>query len=227
MKNKKRCILIADDEPRMLRALKDFFIANNFNVLTAVNGAEVLDLYYDTNSKIDIILLDVMMPIIDGMTVLENLRKNATLVPIIMLTAKSEEKNQLTAFGGGADDYITKPFSTSLLLARIEAVLRRFGKGSEPFISLDRLTIDVNNHKVWLDGDEIELTRREYDLLYYMVINKNVILSREQLLNSVWGYDFEGGQRTVDTHIRQLRAKLPGFADCIQTVHCRGYKLEV
>ncbi len=227
MLDNKRCILIVDDEIKMVRALKDFFKANGFYVLEAYDGGEALDIYYEYNTKIDIMILDVMMPVQDGFSVLKELRDNVCLVPIVMLTARGEEYDQLKGFRCGADDYIQKPFSPSLLLARVNAVLRRFGKASSDEIIAGELTINTSKRTVCLSKKEIELTRREYELLLYLVVNKSITFSREQLLNNVWGYDFEGSIRTVDTHIKQLRIKLGTCADYIKTIHCVGYQFEV
>lgn len=223
----KRCILIADDEPKMVRALRDFFNANGFCVLEAENGIKAFDLFYEYANKIDVILLDVMMPEQDGLTTLKAIRKESSFVPVILLTAKGEEYDQLSGFSNGADDYITKPFSPSLLMARVEAVLRRFGKDSRKDIVAGEISINAITRTVCLSGEELDLTRREYDLLYYLMVNRSLTFSREQLLNNVWGYDFEGGCRTVDTHIRQLRSKLGNCSDYIKTVHCIGYQFEV
>lgn len=223
----KRCILIADDESKMIRALRDFFNANGFCVLKAENGMDAFDLFLEHANEIDIILLDVMMPKQDGLATLKAIRDTSSLIPVILLTAKGEEYDQLAGFSVGADDYVTKPFSPSLLMARVEAVLRRFGKGSQNDIVAGQLFINATNRTAYLSGKELDLTRREYDLLYYLVINRSLTFSREQLLNNVWGYDFEGGYRTVDTHIRQLRSKLGRYADYIKTIHCVGYQFEV
>ena len=227
MIDNKRCILIADDEPKMVRALRDFFRANGFFVLEAKNGIEAFDVFCAHTNEIDIILLDVMMPEQDGSTTLKEIRGAFSLIPVILLTAKGEEYDQLSGFSSGADDYITKPFSPSLLMARVEAVLRRFGKDAQKDIVAGELTVNAMTRTVYLSGKELDLTRREYDLLYYLIVNRSLTFSREQLLNNVWGYDSEGGYRTVDTHIRQLRNKLGECADYIKTVHCVGYQFEV
>jgi len=227
MKNNKRCMLIADDEPKMVKALKDYFKANGFIVLEAYNGGEALDVYYDNAMDIDILLIDIMMPVKDGMAVLKEIRENSSFVPVILISAKGEVYDQLSGFSTGADDYVTKPFSPALLLARVEAVLKRYGKTSQPDIMLGDLAINTVNHTVILEGEILGLTRREYDLLYFFVTNRSMVFSREQLLYNVWGYDFDGGNRTVDTHIRQLRTKLGKYADCIRTIHCVGYQFEV
>ena len=227
MIDNKRCVLISDDEPKMVRALRDFFKATGFCVLEAKDGIEAFDVFCENSNLIDVVLLDVMMPRQDGLTTLKQIRESASLTPVILLTAKGEEYDQLNGFSYGADDYITKPFSPSLLLARVEAVLRRFGKDTQNDIKAGELSIKAATRTVCLSNEVLELTRREYDLLYYLLINRNLTFSREQLLNSVWGYDFEGGLRTVDTHIRQLRTKLGKCADYIKSVHCIGYRFEV
>ena len=226
MVENKRCILIADDEPKMVQALRDFF-ANSFCVLEAKDGIEALDVFCENSNIIDIIHLDVMMPRQDGLTTLKQMRESSSLTPVILLTAKGEGYDQLSGFSCGADDYIPKPFSLSLLMARVEAVLRRFGKDTRNDIVAGLLFINATTRTVYLSGKELELTRREYDLLYYLMVNRKLTFSREQLLNNVWGYDFEGGNRTVDTHIRQLRNKLGNCADYIKTIHCVGYQFEV
>jgi DNA-binding response OmpR family regulator len=223
--DKNGCILIADDEVRIVKALKDFLEINNFDVLFAYNGQSAIDVYYKNNNKIDMILLDVMMPIKDGYQVLQEIRENST-VPIIMLTAKSEEYNELLGFNCGADDYIAKPFLPSLLLARVQAVMKRTVKKKDNIV-LGNLNIDINKRQVSSNNNIIELTPREFDLLLYLVENREKPLTREQILNCVWGYDFMGDIRTVDTHIKQLRAKLGLCGKYIHTIHTIGYSFEV
>ncbi len=223
----KRCILIADDEKRMVRAVKDFLTAQNFHILEAYDGEEALNVYFQHNQIIDLILLDVMMPVYNGMEVLKKLRDESCMTPIIMLTARGEEYDQVAAFKNGADDYITKPFSPTLLLLRIEAMLKRVGKGLYEEISCGPITVNATLRNVFCDKILLELTKREFDLILFFVSNKNMIFTREQLLDSVWGYGFEGDSRTVDTHIKQLRIKLGEHSSMIKTVHRVGYKLEV
>ena len=170
MIDNKRCILIADDEPKMVRALRDFFRASGFCVLEAKNGIEAFDVFCAHTNEIDIILLDVMMPEQDGLTTLKEIRGASSLIPVILLTAKGEEYDQLSGFSSGADDYITKPFSPSLLMARVEAVLRRFGKDAQKDIVAGELTVNAMTRTVYLSGKELDLTRREYDLLYYLIV---------------------------------------------------------
>ena len=223
----KRCILIADDEPKMVRALKDLFSARNFFVIEAYDGSEALEKFSLSDSKADIVLLDVMMPEMSGFEVAMKIRNSGSLVPIIMLTARGEEYDQLQGFNSGADDYISKPFSPSVLLARVEALLRRVGKSAADEINAGALCIKSSSHTAYVNGEEINLTRREFDLLYFLAVNKHLIFTREQLLDNVWGFDYEGSPRTVDTHIKQLRIKLCECAPYIKTVHCVGYQFEV
>ena len=226
MFEKKHCILIADDEQKMVRALTDLFSAKGYRVIPAYDGEEALDKYLEHSTEIDLLLLDVMMPKLDGFEVVREIRDTQSLVPIIMLTARGEEYDQLKGFSYGADDYISKPFSPLVLLARVESVLRRVGKDVQSQITVGKLSVDSSNRRAFVDGEEIELTRREYDLLFFLVTNKSIIFTREQLLNNVWGFDYEGSLRTVDTHIKQLRMKLGEAGEYIKTVHCIGYQFE-
>lgn len=227
MVDNKRCILIVDDEVRMVRGLKDFLMANQFHILEAYDGEEALSVYYNYSSQIDLILLDVMMPKYDGFEVLADLRDNGSMVPVVMLTARGEEYDQLQGFRQGADDYMTKPFSPSLLLAHIESILRRMGKDEVTEIAEVGIKLNPVKRFCSADGKRLELTKREFDLLYFLILNKGLTFTREQILNSVWGYEFEGNIRTVDTHVKQLRVKLRGKAGYIQTVHKVGYRFEV
>ncbi len=221
----KICILLVDDEERIVRALSDYFKANGFAVLKVFDGEAALDTYYKNNSKIDLIILDVMMPKLSGFEVLRELRENSQNVPVIMLTARSEEYDQISGLDCGADDYIPKPVSPSLLLARVQAVLRRSGKTADDKLRFGDIIIDRGMHTVVDCGSAIELTKREFDLLCYFIANERITLSREKLLNNVWGYEYEGDERTVDTHVKQLRAKLKS-GDYIKTVYKVGYKFE-
>jgi DNA-binding response OmpR family regulator len=223
MYNNKLCILVADDEVRIIKALKDFFSANGFHVLEATDGGKATDVFYEHNTVIDLILLDIMMPVMDGYAVLKEIRETS-LTPIIMLTAKGEEYDQIKGFQYGADDYITKPFSPSLLLARVEAVLKRSGKSASDDIVAGNLRMNILKRSVIIDGAQVDMTPKEFDLLHYLILNKSMALSREQILNAVWGYDFEGDDRTVDTHIKQLRGKMGESAGLIRTVHKVGYQ---
>ncbi len=227
MKNEKRCILIVDDEQKMVRALKDLLRANGFDVLEAYDGEEALSIYYEHNSIIDLILLDVMLPKLDGFAVLNDIRTNFSLTPVIMLTARDAEYDQLKGLQCGADDYITKNFSPTILLARIETVLRRVGKGISGETQQGDIVINTISHTAFCAGHEIILTRREFELLHFLMLHPSQTLTREQLLNSVWGYNFTGEIRTVDTHIKQLRIKLNSTQTLIKTVHGVGYKFEL
>ncbi|KGK89100.1 hypothetical protein DP73_11035 [Desulfosporosinus sp. HMP52] len=226
MLDNKICLLVADDDMRMRRAIKDLLQSNKYFVFEADNGQNTLDIFYANSGSIDLILLDVMMPQKDGFSVLTEIRESS-LTPIIMLTAKEAECDQLKGLTNGADDYITKPFSSSLLIARIETVLRRTGKFQIQPIVFANLTIDTAKRAVYVKDNIICLTQREYDLLLHFAVHANMTLSREQLLNSVWNYIYEGDGRTVDTHVKQLRAKLTESCPYIKTVHGVGYRFEV
>ena len=223
----KRCVLIADDETRILRALRDLLSANGFFVLTAEDGRQALERFEEYGQSIDLVLLDVMMPGLDGFQVLEQLRALSPGTPVIMLTARGGEYDQLQGFAQGADDYISKPFSTSLLLARMEAVLRRAGREKVDTLTAGAVSITPDQRRVEVDGRGVELTPREFALLYYFMRNQGIILSRGQLLDRVWGFDFDGDERTVDTHVKNLRLKLGQRADYLQTVYRMGYRFEV
>ncbi len=217
-------ILIAEDESRIRRMLKDFLTSCNYKVVEAEDGRQALELFYANNNHLDMILLDVMMPHMDGFEVLAAVRE-VSLIPVIMLTAKSQEYDQLNGFKQGADDYITKPFSPVILLAHIEAVLKRCRNKAEEVKQFGEIAIDKTGMLVKVSGKAIYLTPKEYDLLIYMTDNCNTVLSREQILNDVWNYDYIGDGRTVDTHVKQLRSKLG--TENIQTIHGRGYRFGV
>ena len=225
MYKEKRCILIADDEKKIVRALKDFLRINDFYTLEATDGRAALDVFYNNSTKIDLILLDVMMPYLDGFSVLEEIRQTS-LVPVIMLTAKGEEYDQLQGFKTGADDYIPKPFSFSLLLARIESLLKRTGKAGSQDLIYGKIEINIQKRNVTLDNLPMDLTPKEFDLLYYFMLNQGITLSRQQLLYGVWGYLFEGDARTVDTHVKQLRHRLKDCSHYIKTIYKVGYRFE-
>lgn len=222
----KRCVLVADSDKRMVNALKEFFGANGFVVYDAYGKDEALKKYYEKSAEIDMLLLDVKTPEPDGFAVLRELRDDYCLVPVIMLIESGKEYEELKGFRCGADDFIAKPISPSVMLAKVEAVLKRFGKAPSGKLKAGAFTIDTDKKTVKMDGKLLKLTRREYDLLLFLAANADVAYSREQLLDSVWGYDFEGGIRTVDTHIKQLRSKLGEHAKCLKTVHCMGYKFD-
>lgn len=225
MLNDKPCILIVDDEVKIVRALGDYFKANRFEIVKAYDGEEAINIYYENINSVDIIILDVMMPKLNGFDVLKALREDGQLVPIIMLTAKSEEYDQIKGLTFGADDYIPKPISPTLLLARTEAVLRRAGKVHANDIVSGEITLSQSNRSVTDCGKLIDLTKKEFDLLCYLMQNSKITLSRDRILDYVWGYDYEGDTRTVDTHIKQLRAKLES-GERIKTVYKVGYKFE-
>lgn len=218
-------ILVVDDEERMQKLLKDFLKMKDYEVLLAGNGEEAIDLFFKEKS-IALIILDVMMPRMDGWTALKTIREHSK-VPVIMLTARSEENDELKGFDYGADEYISKPFSPKILVARVEALLRRSGVQKEELLEVGGIVIDEAAHSVTVDGKPIELSFKEYELLQYFVENKGIALSREKILNNVWNYDYFGDARTIDTHVKKLRAKLMDKGDYIKTVWGMGYKFEV
>ena len=218
-------ILVVDDEERMQKLLKDFLKMKDYEVLLAGNGEEAIDLFFKEKS-IALIILDVMMPKMDGWTVLKTIREHSK-VPVIMLTARSEENDELKGFDYGADEYISKPFSPKILVARVEALLRRSGVQKEDIMEVGGIVIDEAAHSVSVDGKPVQLSFKEYELLQYFVENKGIALSREKILNNVWNYDYFGDARTIDTHVKKLRAKLMDKGDYIKTVWGMGYKFEV
>lgn len=219
-------ILVVDDESRMRKLVRDFLVKQNFEVLEAENGEEALDKFY-ADKEIALIILDVMMPKINGWDVCKEIRETSK-VPIIMLTAKGEESDELLGFDIGADEYISKPFSPKILVARVEAILRRTGKkGEEGILEIGGITIDRLAHQVTVDGKELELSYKEFELLTYFVENKGIALSREKILNHVWNYDYFGDARTIDTHVKKLRSKLGDRGEYIKTIWGMGYKFEV
>ncbi|MDP4142892.1 MAG: response regulator transcription factor [Bacillota bacterium] len=220
-----KTILIADDEPRIRKLVKDFLKRDGYEVVEAVDGKEALDIFFD-NDKFDLIILDVMMPGYDGWAVCREIRKNSK-VPIIMLTARGEESDELFGFELGADEYISKPFSPLILTARVQALLRRMENISDDIKDFHGLSIDNVKHVVSINGERIDLSPKEYELLDYLVTNEGIALSREQILNAVWEFDYFGDSRTVDTHIKRLRSKLGEKGDLIQTVRGLGYRFEV
>lgn len=222
----KKVILVVDDEPRIVRVLSDYLRASGYEIFEAFDGEEALDVFSAHNTEIDLILLDVMMPKMDGTEVLEELRKTS-LVPVIFLTAKGAEYDQIRGFQTGADDYIVKPFSQSVLVLRIEAIMNRLGKSDERLLEVGILSLNQTSRCVKLGDKSLELTRREFDLLAFFMLHGGQILSREQLLNGVWGYEFTGELRTVDTHVKQLRSKLGKEAPQVKTVFGVGYRLDV
>ena len=219
-------ILVVDDESRMRKLVKDFLQKNNYEVLEAGDGSEALDIFFEQND-IALIILDVMMPKMDGWQVCREIR-NYSKVPIIMLTAKGDEKDELQGFDLGVDEYISKPFSPKILVARVEAILRRAGKAaSGDVMEAGGIHLDQAAHMVTIDGQNVELSYKEFELLTYFMENKGIALSREKILNSVWNYDYFGDARTIDTHVKKLRSKLGVKGDMIKTIWGMGYKFEV
>ena len=219
-------ILVVDDESRMRKLLKDFLVKKNFEVVEAANGEEALDLFY-SDKNISLIILDVMMPKMDGWEVCREIRKNSK-VPIIMLTARGDERDELLGFELGVDEYISKPFSPKILVARVEAILRRTSQSSmEDVLSAGGIVLDKAAHQVTVDGNVVELSFKEFELLSYFMENQGIALSREKILNSVWNYDYFGDARTIDTHVKKLRNKLGDKGEYIKTVWGMGYKFEV
>jgi len=226
IETKSKTILMADDEALIRKLVKDFLKREGFILLEASDGKEAMDIFNANTDKIDLVILDVMMPIYDGWSVCRQIRKTSK-VPIIMLTAKSEEPDEILGFNLGADEYISKPFSPNILMARVKAILRRIPDSNEKVMELNNIAIDSNAHVVTVDNIAVDLSPTEYDLLLYLVKNKGIALSREQILNGVWDYDYFGDSRAVDTNIKRLRAKLGEQGELIQTVRGLGYKLEV
>lgn len=219
-------VMVVDDESRMRKLVKDFLVKKGFDVIEAENGEEAVDRFFETKD-IALIVLDVMMPKMDGWEVCREIRKMSQ-VPIIMLTAKSDEKDELLGFELGVDEYITKPFSPKILVARIEAILRRSNViGPEDMIEVGGIRLNKAAHEVTIDGRPVELSFKEFELLTYFVTNQGVALSRERILNNVWNYDYFGDARTIDTHVKKLRSKLGEKGNYIKTIWGMGYKFEV
>jgi len=219
-------ILVVDDEMRMRKLVGDFLKKNGYQVIEAADGSEALDIFFE-QQDIALIILDVMMPKMDGWQVCKELRTYSK-VPIIMLTAKSEERDELLGFELGVDEYITKPFSPKILVARVEAILRRVGAGStEDILEAGGIVVDRAAHSVTIDGTTVDLSYKEFELLVFFMENIGMALSREKILNSVWNYDYYGDARTIDTHVKKLRSKMGSKGDLIKTVWGLGYKLEV
>ena len=219
-------ILVVDDESRMRKLVKDFLTKKNFQVLEAGNGEEAMDIFYE-EKDIALIILDVMMPKMDGWEVCREIRKNSK-VPIIMLTARSDERDELLGFDLGVDEYISKPFSPKILVARVEAILRRTGQSNpDDVLSAGGIVIDKAAHQATVDGNPMDLSFKEFELLTYFLENEGIALSREKILNSVWNYDYFGDARTIDTHVKKLRSKMGDKGEYIKTVWGMGYKFEV
>lgn len=219
-------ILVVDDEARMRKLVKDFLIKKQYQVIEAGNGEEAIDLFFN-DKDISLVILDVMMPKIDGWEVCREIRKFSK-VPIVMLTAKGEENDELKGFELGVDEYISKPFSPKILVARVDAILRRTNKiDADQIISAGEIEINKAAHIVKVCGKDIELSFKEFELLSYFIENKGIALSRENILNNVWNYDYFGDARTIDTHVKKLRSKLGDCGEYIKTVWGMGYKFEV
>ena len=219
-------ILVVDDESRMRKLVRDFLVKQNYDVLEAGDGEEAVDIFF-REKDIALIILDVMMPKMDGWQVCREIRAYSK-VPIIMLTAKSDERDELQGFDLGVDEYITKPFSPKILVARVEAILRRSNLlTSEDIISAGGIELNKSAHQVKIDGKDIELSFKEFELLAYFMENQGIALSREKILNNVWNYDYFGDARTIDTHVKKLRSKIGDKGEYIKTVWGMGYKFEV
>ena len=219
-------VLIVDDEARMRKLIKDLKKKKGFNILEAADGEEALKVFTENENKISLILLDVMMPKLDGWSVLRQIRQTSK-VPIIMLTARGEEQDELFGFELGVDEYISKPFSPKILVARVEAILKRTNMQEKELKDIGGIIIDSEGRTVTVDGKQIEMSLREYELLKYLVDNANIALSRDKILNNVWNYDYYGDSRTIDSHIKKIRHKLGKKGKYIQTIRGIGYKFEV
>ncbi len=219
-------VMVVDDEARMRKLVRDFLVRNDFDVVEAADGQEAVDKFYE-QKDIALIILDVMMPKMDGWEVVREIRKTSK-VPIIMLTARSEERDELLGFELGVDDYISKPFSPKTLVARVEAILRRTNTITpEDILKAGAIEINKAAHEVKIDGKNVDLSYKEFELLSYFIENQGIALSREKILNSVWNYDYFGDARTIDTHVKKLRSKMGEHGDYIKTIWGMGYKFEV
>ena len=217
--------MVVDDESRMRKLVKDFLQREGYSVLEAGDGMEAMDIFYE--QKIDLVILDVMMPRMDGWQTCREIRRDST-VPIIMLTARSEERDELQGFELGVDEYISKPFSPKILVARVGALLKRiYGTDAEEKIEAGGIELDKAAHQVQVDGKSIDLSYKEFELLTYFLENQGIALSREKILNNVWNYDYFGDARTIDTHVKKLRNKLGDKGNYIKTIWGMGYKFEV
>lgn len=221
----KRRILVVDDESRMRKLVRDFLVKSHYEVLEAEDGEQAVEIFF-REKEIALVVLDVMMPKMDGWQVCREIREYSQ-VPIIMLTARGDEQDELQGFQLGVDEYIAKPFSPKILVARIEAILRRTQSAqSEGPLECGGIAIDKSAHQVWIDGQPVDLSYKEFELLSYFVENKGIALSREKILNNVWNYDYFGDARTIDTHVKKLRSKMGEKGDMIKTIWGMGYKLD-
>lgn len=219
-------ILIVDDEVRMRKLIKDFLTKNDYKTLEAGDGEEAIEVFEENKNKISLILLDVMMPKLDGWSVLRKIR-NESQIPVIMLTARGEEQDELFGFELGVDEYISKPFSPKILVARIEAILKRINGDKEKVRDYDGIVINDQGRTVTVDGKPVDLSLREYELLKYLLDNEKIALSRDKILNNVWNYDYYGDSRTIDSHIKKIRHKLGKKGKYIETIRGVGYKFEI
>ena len=219
-------ILVVDDESRMRKLLRDFLTAKGYQILEAEDGEKAIEVFEENRNKIKLILLDVMMPKLDGWSVLRKIRQESNL-PVIMLTARGEEQDELFGFELGVDEYISKPFSPKILVARVEAILKRVYGDTKQLKDYDGIVIDQEGRTVKVDGKPIDLSLREYELLRYLLDNENIALSRDKILNNVWNYDYYGDSRTIDSHIKKIRHKLGKKGKYIETVRGIGYKFEI
>lgn len=219
-------VLVVDDESRMRKLIRDFLSQKQYKILEAGDGEEALKVFEENQNSINLILLDVMMPKLDGWSVLRQIRQTSK-VPIVMLTARGEEQDELFGFELGVDEYISKPFSPKILVARVEAILKRTQAEENKVIDCGGITIDTEGRTVKVDSKEIEMSLREYELLKYLMDNANIALSRDKILNNVWNYDYYGDSRTIDSHIKKIRHKLGKKGKYIETIRGVGYKFEV
>ena len=219
-------ILVVDDESRMRKLLKDFLSAKGYKILEAEDGEKAIEVFEENRNKIKLILLDVMMPKLDGWSVLRKIRQESNL-PVIKLTARGEEQDELFGFELGVDEYISKPFSPKILVARVEAIIKRVYGDTKQAKDYDGIVIDQEGRTVTVDGKPIDLSLREYELLKYLLDNENIALSRDKILNNVWNYDYYGDSRTIDSHIKKIRHKLGKKGKYIETIRGIGYKFEI
>ena len=219
-------ILVVDDESRMRKLLKDFLSAKGYKILEAEDGEKAIEVFEENRNKIKLILLDVMMPKLDGWSVLRKIRQESNL-PVIMLTARGEEQDELFGFELGVDEYISKPFSPKILVARVEAIIKRVYGDTKQAKDYDGIVIDKEGRTVTVDGKPIDLSLREYELLKYLLDNENIALSRDKILNNVWNYDYYGDSRTIESHIKKIRHKLGKKGKYIETIRGIGYKFEI
>ena len=218
-------ILVVDDESRMRKLVRDFLVKKDYQVVEAADGQEAIDIFFEQND-VSLVILDVMMPKMDGWEVLKEIREYSK-VPVIMLTAKGDERDELNGFELGVDEYISKPFSPKILVARVDALLRRSNLLTEEAkIEAGGIVLDKASHTVTIDGKSVELSFKEFELLSYFMENQGLALSREKILNHVWNFDYFGDARTIDTHVKKLRSKMGERGECIKTIWGMGYKFE-